>query len=89
MNRNSRFFWLGLGLGLFVILTTAGMLTVDYQGRKLSFGDAVPLARVDKSGSRAELTVKAFGQERSWDVTGLKKAWEFILDFGCIPRSGK
>lgn len=87
MKRNTQFFLLGLGLGLFVLLTAAGVLTVDYQGRKLSFGDAVPLARVEKSPSRVELTVKAFGRERSWDVTGLERAWRFILDFGCIPQA--
>ena len=80
MKQNTRFFWLGLGLGLFV-------LTVDDQGRRLSFGDAVPLARVEKSPNRVELTVKAFGQERTWDVTRLERVWQFILEFGCIPQA--
>ena len=87
MKQNTRFFWLGLGLGLFVLLTTAGILTVDYQGRRLSFGDAIPLARVEKSPNRVELTVKAFGQERTWDVTRLERVWQFILEFGCIPQA--
>ena len=85
MKEEKRCFWLGLGLGLFILLTTAGLFTVDYQGRKLSFGDSTPLAQVERSASRAQLTVKALGQKRTWDVTALDKAWRFILDFSCMP----
>ncbi|RKJ39974.1 hypothetical protein D7X94_10125 [Acutalibacter sp. 1XD8-33] len=86
MKRDRRPFWLGFGLGLFVFLTGAGFLAVDYQGRKLSFGDSDPLAKVDRLGPHTELTVKAFGREKSWDITRLDKAWEFLCDFGCIPH---
>ena len=65
MKQNTRFFWLGLGLGLFVLLTTAGILTVDYQGRRPRFGDAVPPARVEKSPNPGALTVQAVGQGRT------------------------
>lgn len=86
MKRDWRPFWLGLGLGMFVFITSAGLLAVDYQGRKLSFGDSTPLAKVDRLGSRTELTVKAFGREACWDVTGLDEVWRFICDFSCIPH---
>ncbi len=39
MRRDWRAFWLGFGIGMFVFLTGAGLLMVDYEGRKLSFGD--------------------------------------------------
>lgn len=86
MKKDRRPFWLGFGIGLFVFLTGAGLLAVDYQGRKLSFGDSAPLAKVDRFGPRTELTVKAFGREKSWDISGLDKVWEFVCEFGCIPH---
>lgn len=85
MKKDRRPFWFGLGLGLFVFMTGAGLLAVDYQGRKLSFGDATPLVRVDRQPSRTQLTVKAFGQEKTWDVTRADQALEFLGEFFCLP----
>lgn len=86
MRRKWRPFWLGFGFGMFVFITGAGLLAVDYQGRKLSFGDDTPIMQVDRTEYRTELTVKAFGHRDTWDVTGLDRAWEFVCDFGCIPH---
>lgn len=86
MKKDWRAFGFGLGIGLFVFLTAAGLLVVDYQGRKMSFGDDTPLARVEEHDGRARLTVKAFGQEESWDVTELEEIWDMVRDFGCIPH---
>lgn len=86
MKKDWRAFGFGLGIGLFVFLTTAGLLAVDYQGRKMSFGDDTPVARVEERDGRARLTVKAFGREESWDVTELDKMWDMVRDFGCIPH---
>lgn len=87
MQRDWRPFWFGLGMGMFVFLTGAGFLAVDYQGRKLSFGDDTPLAKVDRLSTRTELTVKAFGREGCWDVTRLDEVWRFLCDFSCIPHT--
>lgn len=86
MRRDTRPFWFGLGIGLFVFLTIAGLLTVDYQGRKLSFGDSTPLAQVERSPEHTQLSVKAFGHEGSWDITKLDQIWEFLCEFGCLPH---
>ncbi len=86
MKRDWRAFGFGLGLGLFVFITGGGLLAVDYQGRKMSFGDDTPVAQVVERDGRARLTVKAFGREQSWDVTELDEAWDLIRDFGCIPH---
>ncbi len=86
MKKDTRPFWFGLGIGMFVFLTTAGLLAVDYQGRKLSFGDTTPLAQLDRLPSRTQLTVKAFGREESWDITPLDKFWNFLCDFSCLPH---
>ncbi len=86
MKRDWRAFGFGLGLGLFVFITGGGLLAVDYQGRKMSFGDDTPVAQVVERDGRARLTVKAFGREQSWDVTELEEAWDLIRDFTCIPH---
>ena len=86
MKRDWRAFGFGLGLGLFVFITGGGLLAVDSQGRKLSFGDDTPVAKVERTAYGTELKVKAFGRKGTWDVTGLDRAWEFICDFGCIPH---
>lgn len=77
---------MGFGIGMFVFLTSVGLLTVDYEGRRLSFGDDTPIAQVEKGPYRTELTVKAFGHRRTWDVTELDRAWGFLCDFMCIPH---
>ncbi len=79
-------FWFSLGMGLFVFLTAAGLLAVDYQGRRLSFGDDTPSVCLDRQGESPRLRVKAFGVEDSWDATGLDQALQFLYDFGCLPR---
>ena len=81
-----RTFWFSLGLGLFVFLTAAGLLAVDYQGRKLSFGDSTPPVVLDRQQDPPQLPVKAFGVEESWDATGLENFLDFLCDFGCLPR---
>ena len=86
MKKDWRALGIGLGLGLFVFLLGAGLLAVDYQGRKLSFGDSTPLAQVDRHGGATELTVKAFGHEKAWDMTELSRIWEMICEFSCIPH---
>lgn len=86
MKRDWRPFWFGFGLGMFVFLTGVGLLAVDYEGRKLSFGDETPVAHVERSAQRTELTVRAFGHRKTWDVTGLDQAWCFLCDFGCLPH---
>lgn len=86
MKSDWRAFGLGLGIGLFVFLTGFGLLAVDYQGRKMSFGDSTPVARVERKDDRAALTVKAFGQEKTWDITRLDQAWQFFLEFTCLDN---
>lgn len=86
MRKDWRAFGFGLGLGLFVFILGVGLLVADYQGRKLSFGDATPVVRVEQEEERSRLVVKAFGRESDWDVTGLSRAWDMICDFGCIPH---
>lgn len=86
MRRDWRPFWMGFGIGIFVFLTGAGLLMVDYEGRKLSFGDNTPIARVERGPYRTELTVRAFGHRETMDVTELDRAWCFLCDFMCIPH---
>lgn len=86
MKKDWQAFGFGLGLGLFVFILGAGLLSADYQCRKLSFGDSTPIVRVDREEGRSQLVVNAFGHESAWDVTGLSRAWDAVCDFSCIPH---
>ncbi len=76
-----------LGLSLFLLLTAAGLLMVDYQGRRLSFGDtALPFQTADLPDGRTELHIQLLGLEKKVDITKIDKFWDFLLDFSCIPH---
>lgn len=83
-----RAFFLALGISLFLFITAVGFVVVDYQGRRLSFGESHPplwLRRLP--GGRYTLEVDLLGVEASLDATGLGRAWDFLLDFLCLPHS--
>lgn len=85
--KNRQTFLFSLGISLFLFLTAAGIVTVDYQGRRLSFGDdALPFQTVDLPGDRTALEIRLLGWEGSADVTQLRKIWDLFLDFSCIPH---
>ena len=82
-----RIFFLALGISLFLFITAVGFVVVDYQGRRLSFGDEQPPFQVEQlPNGKACLQVKLFGLNASWDVTSASRAWEAICDFCCIPH---
>lgn len=81
-----RAFWFSWALSLFVFMTAAGLLAVDYQGRKLSFGDSTPPVSLDRQAQPPQLRIKAFGLEESFDAAGLDSAIDLLCDFGCIPH---
>lgn len=82
-----RAFLCSLGVTLSLLILGAGIVTVDYQGRRLSFGDAdPPVAVLDKPGGGAELEIKLLGMEKQVDITELDEFWDFLRDFGCIPH---
>lgn len=84
---SGRLFWCSLGMSLSLLLAVGGIVVVDYQGRRLSFGDDTPPFRVaDKPGNRVELEMDLLGVEKAWDVTGIDEFWKFLCDFGCIPH---
>lgn len=81
-------FALALGLSLFVFLTVAGCVVVDAQGRRLSFGDTQPPFQVEHlPGDRAQLEVKLFGAETSFDFTQADRILDIVRDFFCLPHS--
>lgn len=85
--KSRRSFWFSLAISLFLFLTAAGCLVVDYQGRRLSFGDPDPVVRIErKLKGQALLEIKAFGRETAVDVTEIDKFLDFLCDFGCIPH---
>ena len=80
-------FLFSLGISLFLLLTAAGLLAVDYQGRRLSFGDNdLPFQTTAMPNGRTALQIKLMGQEGKIDITELEKFYHFLLDFSCIPH---
>ncbi|MFR8126338.1 MAG: hypothetical protein ACLU8J_05335 [Acutalibacter sp.] len=64
-----RAFFLALGISLFLFITAVGFVVVDYQGRRLSFGESQPplwLRRLP--GGRYTLEVDLLGVEASLDL---------------------
>ena len=88
MKRKRHRFGLSFGLSLFALLTAAGCVVVDYQGRKLSFGDDRPPLEVEElPGGRAQLAVRLFGVDTQVDFTQGDKVVDLLLDFLCLPHS--
>lgn len=80
-------FLFSLGLSLFLLLTALGIVTVDYQGRRLSFGDNTPPFHVtDKPGGGTELEIRVLGTKTELDITKFDEMWKFLCDFSCIPH---
>lgn len=70
-----------------VLLLFFGMLAVDAEGRRLSFGDTAPPFEVAyNTDGTAELKINAFSLDKSVPVTGLVRSWHFVADFLCIPH---
>ena len=79
-----RAFFLALGISLFLFITAVGFVVVDYQGRRLSFGESQPPLWLR---GRYTLEVDLLGVEASLDATALGRARDFLLDFLCLPHS--
>ena len=85
--KNRQPFLFSLGFSLFLLLTAAGLLAVDYQGRRLSFGDDdLPFQTTAMPNGGTALQIKVLGAEEQLDITPLKKFFDFLLDFSCIPH---
>lgn len=83
-----RIFFLALGISLFLFITAVGFVVVDYQGRRLSFGESQPPLWLRRfPGGRYTLEVDLLGVEASLDATALGRARDFLLDFLCLPHS--
>ncbi len=83
-----RVFFFSFCWALCFLILTLGMIAVDYQGRKLSFGDDTPPFRVlRQENGESVLEIKLFGGEKQMNFTFFDKIWSFICDFGCIPHN--
>lgn len=79
-------FWLSFGISLSVLIFVLGIVFVDYQGRRLSFGDASPPVYAERRDDRTELKIKLLGAEHEMDITQIDKFWKLFLEFSCIPH---
>lgn len=85
--REHKVFLFAFGLSLCVLILGLGVATVDYQGRRLSFGDETPVFRVENyEDGTSRLRVKLLGLERTIPFTVFSEMWNFICEFSCIPH---
>lgn len=83
-----RTFLLSFTAALCLLILVLGALTVDYQGRRMSFGDDTPPFQViGRENGNADLSMKLFGKEARVDFTFFNNLWNFLCDFSCIPHN--
>lgn len=83
-----RIFFFSFAAALCLFILGIGFVLVDYQGRKLSFGDdQPPFQVVEHQDGTADLKIKLMGKEAEYDFTAFDKMWKFICEFGCLPHS--
>lgn len=71
----------------FVLLVSIGFIFVDYEGRKMSFGDDTPPFQVEEQNTGTSvLEIKTMGLHTEVDVTRLDNFFDFLCEFGCIPH---
>ncbi len=84
--KGRRIFAISLGFSLAVLLTVAGCVIVDYQGRRMSFGEENPPFHVERrADGRARLEVDVMGIEADFDFTGPAQALDLLREFFCLP----
>lgn len=84
--KKRRIFALSLGFSLWVLLTVAGCVIVDYRGRRMSFGENTPPVQVERQpDGSAQLDVDLLGVEAQMDFTGPARALELLREFFCLP----
>lgn len=83
-----RTFLISFTAALCILILVLGFLTVDYQGRRMSFGDDTPPIQViGRENGDADLSLKFFGKEAQVDFTFFNNLWNFLCDFSCIPHN--
>lgn len=86
--KRRRIFALSLGASLSVLLTVAGCVIVDYQGRRMSFGEDDPPLQVERlPGGRSQLEVDVTGVKAEMDFTGPAHVLDLLRDFFCLPQN--
>lgn len=84
--KRRRIFAMSLGFSLAVLLTVAGCVIVDCQGRRMSFGEEDPPLHVERrADGSAQLEVQVLGVEAQLDFTGPAQALELLREFFCLP----
>ena len=85
--KRRRIFVISLGFSLTVLLTVVGCVIVDYQGRRMSFGEDDPPFHIEsQSDGRAQLEVHVLGVETELDFTGPAQVLNLLRDFFCLPQ---
>lgn len=82
-----RVFFCTFGLASAALLLMVGLITVDYRGRSMSFGEtALPVSVAVAESGKTALHLRFFEVDASMDITPVKKFLDFFCDFCCIPH---
>lgn len=82
-----RTFWFSMGITLAALIFVIGVVTVDFRGRRLSFGDSTPPIKKEcLENGKVNLQIKLLGIEKTVDITEIDNIWNLFLDFSCIPH---
>lgn len=72
MSKNARSFFMSMGITVCLLVLLSGMLYVDYQTRRIGFGDSTPVVSIVENEDREAVRFYALGADASIDGSWLK-----------------
>lgn len=82
-----RVFFATFSITFVVLMLVVGLITVDYQRRRMSFGEQIlPVSILHGEGEKTTLRLRFFEVDTGVDITLLKNFFDFCCDFCCIPH---
>ena len=82
-----KIFFCSFSISFSLFLFIAGMLVVDYTGRKMVFADDTPIIRVTEEQGHQIAACNLFGIKKTAEITEFVNIWKKICDFCCIPNN--
>ena len=72
MSKNTRSFFMSMGITICLLAFLSGMLYVDHQTRQIGFGDNTPIISMTEDGKQDFVRFYVMGADVSMDVSWLK-----------------
>lgn len=88
-NRRKRIFGISFITAFCTILLVLGVVSADFESRKMGFGDKTPPLSVMEDSEEVILRIYSLGIDKELDVTFPAKLWKNFLEFVCVPTKSK